>query len=332
MAILDDTGLTDTDGGIEVVNRLGRRRITHVLHDVDGTHSLIREWPPVMSAVLQYAMTRGLGEDFDAPEQVDRLLERIGAPPDPDLLRFCEESAGLSSLTQMEFGIRHAVARGNVPSEAGLQLTADQRALNAEIIDRIWAGEEIFTDFDERPELLAFIRERAPRLFRFYEEVLHRACRDRNTEAARREPLAWRVPGSLEFVRYLRDCGCVNYFVTGSVLRENGGMTEEVEVLGYEVGPGRLVEEMVGASGERKTPKDEITRRLVDTRGISPSACLVIGDGRSEIGAGVGMGCAAMSRLPRDAGRQRELHRALGTNYIVADFTAPGLRELIRKE
>ena len=109
-------------------------------------------------------------------------------------------------------------------------------------------------------------------------------------------------------------------------------MTEEVQVLGYELGPGELVEEMVGASGERKTPKDEVMRQLVETRGIDPAACLVIGDGRSEIGAGVAMGSVAMSRLPVDADRQRDLHRALGTHYIVADFTAPALRDLIRKE
>jgi phosphoglycolate phosphatase-like HAD superfamily hydrolase len=332
MAILDDTDLADSGCGIEVVNRLGRRAVTHVLHDVDGTHSLIREWPPVMSAVLGYAMACGLSDDFDAPEHEAQLVEQVGSSTNAELLRFCEDSAGLSSLTQMEFGIRRALLAGTVADQVGPRLTGRQQALNAEVLRRIEAGEERFEELDESPELLAFIEERAPRLFRLYENVLHRACRNANTEAARRNPSEWRVPGSLNFLEHLREMGCVNYFVTGSVLRKDGGMAEEVEALGYDVGPGRLVECMVGADGARKTPKDEIMRLLLDTEGIHPANCLVVGDGRSEIEAGVSIGAAAMSRLPLEAVRRCEIHRNVGTNYIVPDFRGPVLRKLIRKE
>lgn len=44
---------------------------------------------------------------------------------------------------------------------------------------------------------------------------------------------------------------------------------------------------------------------------------LVIGDGRSEIVAGVKLGAVTVSVLPESAKRQRELHKELGTNMII---------------
>ena len=45
---------------IEVANIFAKRQITHVFHDIDGTHSLIRDWVPVMAlvngAVARYAV------------------------------------------------------------------------------------------------------------------------------------------------------------------------------------------------------------------------------------------------------------------------------------
>ena len=35
-----------------VVKAFEERTIKYAFHDIDGTHSLIREWPPVMSVVL----------------------------------------------------------------------------------------------------------------------------------------------------------------------------------------------------------------------------------------------------------------------------------------
>ena len=48
-----------------------------------------------------------------------------------------------------------------------------------------------------------FLRDHTPRLFKLYEKVLNGACRDRNLELARANPAAWRVPGSLEFLKTL---------------------------------------------------------------------------------------------------------------------------------
>ncbi len=329
MAALDDIVLAGGGSGIEVVRPVGRRRITHAVHDVDGTHSLVRDWPPVMSLSIHWAMTCGLSEDFDSQNNVAALIERVGSEPLPETDRFCVESAGLSALTQMEYGIRRAVELGNVPEASLPALTAAHAAANAAICRRIWSGEERFDDVEEPQALRDFIAERGARLFRMYEKVLNGACRDRNTAAARRDPAAWRVPGSLEFMRHLAACGVENYFVTGAVIYEDGGMAEEVEAVGFEVGPGRLVAELRGSTWDRKMPKDEVMRQLFDEKRIAPSAVLVLGDGRTEIKAGAEMGCVAMSRLPADAVRQRELHRELGTNYILADWTSPLLAEMI---
>ena len=39
--LYDDSNVLDRQGNIEIINRLGKRKITHVIHDIDGTHSLI---------------------------------------------------------------------------------------------------------------------------------------------------------------------------------------------------------------------------------------------------------------------------------------------------
>jgi phosphoglycolate phosphatase-like HAD superfamily hydrolase len=331
MAILDDSALGDGSAGLVIVRPVGRRMITHVIHDVDGTHSLIRDWPPVMSLAIHWAMTCGLGDDFDSEENLPALIARVGQEPLEETDRFCVETAGLSALTQMEFGIRRAVELGNVPADCGFTLTEAQRKSNAEIIRRIWAGQERFDDIDEPAELRAFIDERTPRLFRLYEAILSGVSRDRNTAAAWRNPEAWRVPGSIEFIRYLQAIGCRNYFLTGAVIHPDGGMYEEVQALGFDVGPGKMVEALRGSSWNRKSPKDEVIRDLCAGLAVSPHNVWVIGDGRAEIRAGAQMGAVTTSRLPPDAGRQREIHVALGTNYILPDFTDPLLRQLIRE-
>jgi len=331
MAILDDTSLRADPGNIEVVRPVGCRRITHVIHDIDGTHSLIRDWPPVMSLTIHWAMTCGLHEDFDSQTNREKLISQVGAKPLEETDRFCIESAGLSALTQMEFGIRRAIELGNVPPEADLSLGDEQQRNNSQIIQRMWQGQERFDDIREPDLLRAFIAERTPRLFRLYEDILNGASRDRNTAAAWKDPQPWRVPGSYEFVTYLHEIGCINYFVTGAVIYEDGGMYEEVKALGFEIGPGQMVEALHGSSWDRKLPKDEVMNQLCERENMDPATILVLGDGRSEIRAGAQMGSVVMSRLPADAARQRQLHKELGTNYILPDYTHPALTGLIQQ-
>jgi len=83
---------------VEFINPLpGRRRFTHAIHDIDGTHSLIRDWPPVMSLSMHWAMTCGLGEDFDSADNLARLIPQVGARPLPETDRYCVECAGFSA-------------------------------------------------------------------------------------------------------------------------------------------------------------------------------------------------------------------------------------------
>ena len=195
MPWIDDTGTTSA-GKIEVLKRVGRRRFTHAIHDIDGTHSLVRDWPPVMSVSIRWAMTSGLREDFDSGDNRGRLIGLVQKRETAEECdRFCVESAGLSAITQMEFGIRRAIELGNVPPAILAALTDEARLHNSAIIRRIWNGEERFDDVYEPEALLGFINERTPRLFKLYETVLNGASRDRNTADAWQNPEKWRVPG-----------------------------------------------------------------------------------------------------------------------------------------
>ena len=189
----------------------------------------------------------------------------------------------------------------------------------------IRGGEEVFPELPDSPELEAFLTEHTPRLFRFYEKVLNLFCRDRNLELAKRDPDRFIVPGSPAFMRFLHDRGVKNYFVTGAVVEKGMGMYEEVVTLGYPIGPGEVVEDIIGSTWTEKLPKDVIMEQLAQRLGLSGAEILVVGDGRSEISAGEKMGAVMISRLPETATYQRELHRRLGTHVIVSDYCSPAL-------
>ena len=148
MVILDDSQLPAQADGLEIVRRLGRREITHALHDVDGTHSLIRDWPAAMSASLQYAMTSGLPDDFDGDENLRRLIARVGGEPLVETDRFCVESAGMSALTQMEWAIRRGIEEGAIDTSPWIT-----HRLALEDVTRV------FADLPKRPGLVKAIVE-----------------------------------------------------------------------------------------------------------------------------------------------------------------------------
>lgn len=306
-----------------VINGFEPKEILYAFHDIDGTHSLIRNWPPVMSICLYDVIRNGLPDDFDSKENEKRLIDEAGSRPLDETDRFCVESAGLSALTQMEWAIRRAVEEGTV----GVSCNSET---NSEIIKRIWKGEERFEDFDETAEMSELIREKAPRLFKLYEAVLNGYCRDKNLAEARIDPKKYQVKGSMEFMKFLKDKGVKNYFVTGAVVEKGMGMHEEVEALGYKIGEGELVEDIIGSTWTEKMPKDMIMRKLRKTLGVDGKHVIVVGDGRAEISSGVEMGALTLSRLPKEADVQRRLHRELGTNIIVEDYTNPELYEILK--
>lgn len=305
-----------------IVNPFEDREIMYAFHDIDGTHSLIREWPPVMSICLYDVIVNGLKEDFDSKENVQRLINAAGKTALQETDRFCVESAGLSALTQMEWAIRRAVCEGSIKVNCDMET-------NRQIINRIWDGEEIFDDLPETNEMNELLSEKTPRLFKLYETVLNGYCRDRNLSAARKNPDKFIVKGSREFMKYLKKQGVKNFFVTGAVVEKGMGMYEEVETLGYKIGHNELVEDMIGSTWTDKLPKEMIMKKLIKKLDTKCENILVIGDGRAEVLAGVQMGALVISRLPKEAKYQRELHKKLGTNIIVNNYDDDRLYEVL---
>jgi phosphoglycolate phosphatase-like HAD superfamily hydrolase len=91
-----------------------------------------------------------------------------------------------------------------------------------------------------------------------------------------------------------------------------------------------VVEDIFGSTWDEKIPKDEVMLRLVEKLNISGENVLVIGDGRSEIIAGVKLGAVTVSVLPKGAKRQRELHKELGTNMIIDNYKSSDLLEIFK--
>lgn len=317
-----DTEQLISDDETEIVNKINKRLITHVFHDIDGTHSLIRNWQPVMSRVLYYVIENGLKEGYDSEDNVKKLIKLCDTKKLPETDNFCIESAGLSALTQMEWAIRRAI-QGNKIDE--LKLSLKDKTINSHIVECILNGEELFDKFDEPQILNNYLKIHTPRLFRLYEKVLNGFCRNKNLEQAKQNPDKFLVSGSKKFIRMLYENGAKNYFVTGAVVDTNAlkpmGMYEEVLALGFDVGKGKEIEAICGSTWDEKIPKEEVMKRICRNNNIDPKNVLIVGDGRSEISAGAGMGAVCISRLPYGALRQRELHKKLGTDIIVENFS-----------
>lgn len=305
------------------VKDFGKREIKYAFHDIDGTYSLIRDWPPVMSIVLDYVSNEGIFDGYDSDENLKIIIEKTGTKPLPETDKFCVESAGLSALTQMEWAIRRAIQNNKIDIEC-------DREDNLDKINRISRGEEVFETKDS-PELENFLSEHTPRLFRFYEKVLNGYCRDKNLEIAKKDPERFIIPGSVEFLSFLKENGVKNYFVTGAVVEKGMGMYEEVETLGFKIGEDEIIDDIIGSTWNEKLPKDIIMLRLLEKLGANGENVIVVGDGRSEISAGVKMGALCISRLNKDESYKRQLHIKLGTHMIIDDYTNKDFLSLITK-
>lgn len=275
-----------------------------------------------MSICLYDVIVNGLSDDFDSAENAKRLIEAAGTNVLEETDRFCVESAGLSALTQMEWAIRRSIEEGNI------EVNCD-KSVNSQIIKRIWKGEEVFDGLSETEEMNKLLEAKTPRLFKLYEAVLNGYCRDKNLEKAKNNPKAFQVPGSMEFMNFLKSRGVKNYFVTGAVVEKGMGMYEEVETLGYKIGEDEVVEDIFGSTWTEKIPKEAVMRKLLETLGTDGKNVLIVGDGRAEVSAGVQMDSVVISRLPKDAKYQRKLHKELGSNIIVEDYLCEDLLEIL---
>lgn len=298
----------------------GYRNIKYAFHDVDGTHSLIRNWPPVMSVVLNDVIENGLPDGYDSQENVIRLTKRAGSRKFEETDRFCIESAGLSGLTQMEWAIRRAIQEGKI-------IVNCNQKNNSFKIEKIWQGEETFEEKDT-PEMEEYLSENTPKLFKLYEKVLNAYCRNVNLDKAKKDPESFMVKGSKEFLDFLHEHGVRNYFVTGAVVEEGKGMFEEVEGLGYDMGEGKQVEALIGSSWNHKLPKIDIMKELAAKLNARGEEILVVGDGRSEITAGRDLGAYNIGRLGKGSDRQREILKECGADIIIEDYYDEKLREI----
>ena len=302
------------------VKDFGTRNIKYAFHDIDGTHSLIRNWPPVMSIVLDYVANGGVPDGYDNDENLKKIIDKTGTKPLPETDAFCIQSAGLSALTQMEWAIRKAIDNGYI------DINCD-KIDNKKKIQMIYNGIEIF-DVPDSKELQEFLKEHTPRLFKFYEKVLNGYCRDKNLLEAKKSPDKFLVKGSKDFMSLLYKNGVKNFFVTGAVVEQGMGMFEEVVSLGFEIGKDKMVEDIIGSTWTEKLPKDVIMKRLCQKLGAKGDEILVVGDGRSEISAGTEMGALNISRLEKNDDYRMALHKKLGTHIIVDSYENPSLQEL----
>jgi len=305
--------------GVEKCSSFSLRRITHAFHDIDGTHSLIREWVPVMTLVTGFTARYGMAEGNSAAEKA-AVIARFSPEDFPEGNRFAIESAGLSALTQMEWALRRAGENGLYPLEGSSPET------NSAVVSAIWGGDEEFENYGESHAFRRKLAEDASILFKAYELLLLAMGRDRNLADAKINPDKWRVPGSVEFLKFLHDHGVKNYFVTGAVVEyasdgmPQGTMAEEIAALGLTPAEDGIVTRLAGSTWREKLPKEKIMLDICRKEGIEPSQLLIVGDGRSEIAAAAAMGALAMSRLDENSLRAREIHKALGTHLIVSKY------------
>ena len=69
---------TEKSTTAEIVNAVKDRKIVCAFHDIDGTHSLIRNWPPVMSRVLYDTALNGIPANLTSDENINRLVALCG--------------------------------------------------------------------------------------------------------------------------------------------------------------------------------------------------------------------------------------------------------------
>ena len=106
-------------------------------------------------------------------------------------------------------------------------------------------------------------------------------------------------------------------------------MLEEVESLSFKVGTNEMIKSLQGSSWNNKLPKNEVIDKLFSDHNVDPRHTLIVGDGRTEIKAGVKMDYITMSRLTESEKRQREIHTKLGTNLIIKNYLDSSLTKMI---
>ena len=260
----------------------------------DVIHNTGRELPvSIKAAVLDFdgtISTLRCGWEEVMEALFLRHLRQAPLPAEEILNRirgYIEESTGIQTIFQMEWLARQVKELLGVPP-----------------LDP-WEYKDEYNR-----ALLAKIRERTERL----------AAGDEKKED-------FLIPGSVAFLRFLRQKGIAIYVASGT---DDADVRREAELLG--VLP--LVQSVKGAPMRKKDcSKEAVIREILERSSLSGSQLLVVGDGKVEIQLGreVGaltIGIASNERQRDGSFQQKKLEKLqkAGADLIVPDFT-PLIRE-----
>lgn len=152
--------------------------------------------------------------------------------------------------------------------------------------------------------------------------------RKRRLETGEASAEEYLVPGSLWFLRYLRDAGIKIYIASGT---DDEDLQKEVKLLGASP----LICLAKGAPNHEKScSKEAVLREILKTEKTSPENLLVVGDGKVEISLGnqagaFTLGVASDEKNFSGAFHQKKLEKLekAGADCIIPDFSV--LKEVL---
>ena len=131
-----------------VVNKFEDTEILYAFHDIDGTHSLIRDWPPVMSICLYDVIEKGLADRATLIMDGHEKMKKYAQPETADVICFnfgYLPGGDHSIATRAESSIRAI--------EEGLSLLKINGIMNL----CIYSGGD--TGYEERDAILEYVKE-----------------------------------------------------------------------------------------------------------------------------------------------------------------------------
>lgn len=146
--------------------------------------------------------------------------------------------------------------------------------------------------------------------------------RKRRLETGEASAEEYLVPGSLWFLRYLRDAGIKIYIASGT---DDEDLQKEVTLLG--VTP--LICRAKGAPHRQKScSKEAVLREILQTEKTPPENLLVVGDGKVEIALGNQAGAVTLGVASDERNFSGDFHpkkleklKRAGADCVIPDFT-----------
>ena len=145
--------------------------------------------------------------------------------------------------------------------------------------------------------------------------------RIRRLETGEADPADFLVPGSVEYLRLLREHGAALYIASGT---DDANLRREAELLGIRA----LVTEVRGAPHRQKNcSKEAVIRALTEDGRFRGRGLMVVGDGKVEIRLGHEKGAVTVGLATRELRpgeglnpQKRDKLAAAGADYLFPDF------------